>query len=37
MLLVTFNLVIFIVSKRENEQELKDSYKNIENINNITH
>ncbi len=37
MLLVTFNLVIFIVSKRENEQELKDSYKNIDNINNITH
>ncbi len=37
ILIVIFNLIIFIVSKRENEQDLINSHKNLSEIKKITH
>ena len=37
LLIVLFNLIIFIVSFRENENELVNSHNNLESIKNITH
>ena len=37
ILIVLFNLIIFIVSLREENKELKNSHSNLENIINITH
>ena len=37
ILIVIFNLIIFIVSKRENEQDLINSHKNLSEIKKVTH
>ena len=37
ILIVLFNLVIFIVSLREKENELKNSHNNLSSIKDITH
>jgi len=37
ILIVGFNLLIFIVSRRENEQDLIKSHENLHDIKNITH
>ena len=37
VLIVFFNLIIFIVSFRENETDLKDSHNNLDSIKDITH
>ena len=37
ILIVIFNIIIFIVSKREQEKELLNSHNNLENIKKISH
>ena len=37
ILIVIFNIIIFVVSKREQEKELLNSHNNLENIKKITH
>ena len=37
ILIVLFNLIIFIVSLREKENDLKNSHKNFDSVTNITH
>ena len=37
ILILIFNLIIFIVSKRENEQDLINSHKNLSEIKKVTH
>ena len=37
ILIVFFNLIIFIVSNREQEKELLNSHNNLDNIKKITH
>ena len=37
ILIVLFNLIIFIVSLREKENDLKNSHKNLDSVTNITH
>ena len=37
ILIVLFNLIIFIVSLREKEYDLKNSHNNLDNIKEITH
>ena len=37
ILIVIFNLIIFIVSKRESERDLIESDQNVKDIKNITH
>ena len=37
ILIILFNLIIFIVSLREKENELKNSHNNLDSITDITH
>ncbi|MEY2962520.1 MAG: hypothetical protein RL496_383, partial [Pseudomonadota bacterium] len=37
ILLIFFNLVVFIVSFRENKEELENSESNIKSVENFTH